>query len=260
MNRIHKLFRKSKGNILSVYFTAGYPALNDTVRIIQYLEKYGAGMIEIGMPFSDPVADGEVIQKSSQKALENGMSLKLLFTQLKGIREKINLPLILMGYYNPVYRMGLGHFLEQCAETGIDGIILPDYPPEEYETMHLSIFRKYGISNILLVTPQTPEERIREIDRISDGFIYMVSSYATTGMGKEFSKEQEEYFSRLKGMNLKNPLVAGFGISDRRNFETACRYGDGAITGTSFIKAISADGPMEEKIRKFMQEMGVSKS
>jgi tryptophan synthase alpha chain len=254
MNRIDKLFSAKKTGILSVYFTAGFPALNDTHRIITLLEKYGVDMIEIGIPFSDPVADGEVIQLSSQRALANGMNLNLLFEQLKDIRQSVSIPLLLMGYLNPVFRMGMDTFVERCAQTGIDGVILPDFPPEEYELSSAELFRKSGLYNILLITPQTGDDRIRELDRLSSGFLYMVSSYATTGSTTDFNDAQVRYFKKVKEMNLKNPLVAGFGISDRKSFETACLNAHGAITGSAFVKAINESGGMEEKIRSFVQQ------
>lgn len=254
MNRIDKLFSEKKGNILSIYFTAGYPAQNDTLRIIKSLDQYGADMIEIGMPFSDPVADGPVIQESSQVAIYNGMTLDLLFVQLKSLREITEMPVILMGYLNPVYRMGMDLFLEKCKKAGVDGVIIPDLPLEVYRDEYRKDFEKAGIRNILLITPQTTDDRIREIDSMSGGFLYLVSSYSTTGRTGSFSKKQIDYFSRIRGMKLKNPGVIGFGISDREGFKTACRFASGGIIGSAFIRAINERGPMDEKIEKFFRD------
>lgn len=255
MNRIDKCFREKKDNILSIYFTAGFPELNDTTKIIKALDDQGADMVEIGMPFSDPVADGPVIQQSSKEALNKGMSLKLLFQQLSDIRKITDIPVILMGYLNPVYKMGMENFLERCSATGIDGIILPDFPPEEFEKYYMDSFRKAGIYNIMLVTPQTPEERIRKIDELSRGFIYMVSSYATTGVKNGFGEIQIEYFKRIRDLKLKNPTLTGFGISNEKTYKTACEYSSGAIIGSAFIKALRKEGKLEENIKNFMNSI-----
>lgn len=252
-NRINQLFESKKENILSVYFTAGHPNLNDTVEIIQQLEKNGVDLIEIGMPFSDPTADGPTIQRSSETALKNGMSLKLLFEQLKNIRATVKIPLILMGYINPVYQFGVEEFCEKCAETGIDGLILPDLPLDEYEAFYKPFFEKHNLHNILLITPQTAEKRIRQIDEASSGFIYMVSSSSTTGSGKKVEDFQQEYFARIKAMNLKNPQLIGFGISDRDTFANACKYAGGAIIGSAFVKAIQSEQKPEESISQFIK-------
>ena len=251
-NRINHLFETKKENILSVYFTAGYPNLNDTVEIIQQLEKNGVDLIEIGMPFSDPTADGPTIQRSSETALKNGMSLKLLFEQLKDIRATVNIPLILMGYINPVYQFGVEKFCEKCAETGIDGVILPDMPLDEYEAHYQSAFEKYNLHNILLITPQTAENRIRQIDAASSSFIYMVSSSATTGAGKKVEDFQQEYFDRIKTMNLKNPRLIGFGISDRATFANACKNASGAIVGSAFVKAVENKTSIREFVKSIV--------
>lgn len=254
-NRINQLFERKKQNILSVYFTAGHPNLNDTVEIIQQLEKNGVDLIEIGMPFSDPTADGPTIQRSSETALKNGMSLKLLFEQLKDIRQTVKIPLILMGYINPVYQFGVEKFCEKCAETGIDGLILPDLPLDEYEAFYKPVFEKYNLHNILLITPQTTESRIRQIDTASSGFIYMVSSSSTTGSGKKVEDFQREYFERIQSMNLKNPRIIGFGISDRATFENACKYASGAIIGSAFVKAIDSETKIQETIFQFVKQI-----
>lgn len=252
-NRINSLFEKKDKNILSVYFTAGFPNLNDTVEIIQQLEKNGVDLIEIGMPFSDPTADGPTIQRSSETALKNGMSLKLLFEQLKDIRATVKIPLILMGYINPVYQFGVEKFCEKCAETGIDGVILPDMPLNEYEAHYRPVFEKHNLHNILLFTPQTSDPRIRQIDEASSGFIYMVSSSATTGTGKKVEDFQQEYFDRIKAMNLKNPRLIGFGISDRATFANACKNASGAIVGSAFVKALENNLNMETTIKTFVE-------
>lgn len=252
MNRINQLFKKKNKNILSVFFTAGFPNLNDTVKIIQQLEKNGVDLIEIGMPFSDPTADGPTIQKSSEIALKNGMSLNLLFKQLRDIRKSVSIPLILMGYINPVLQFGMEKFCKQCLETGIDGAILPDLPLNEFETGYKPVFQKYNLYNILLITPQTAEERIRQIDDASAGFIYMVSSASTTGAGKKAGDFHQDYFERIQKMNLKNPRLIGFGISDRETFVNACDYAHGAIIGSAFIKALENKQSLENNIHRFV--------
>jgi tryptophan synthase alpha chain len=254
-NRINQLFETKKENILSVYFTAGYPNLNDTVEIIQQLEKNGVDLIEIGMPFSDPTADGPTIQRSSETALKNGMSLKLLFEQLKDIRKTVKIPLILMGYINPVYQFGVKKFCEKCAETGIDGLILPDLPLDEFEVFYQPVFEKYNLHNILLITPQTSENRTRQIDDASTGFIYMVSSSSTTGSGKKVEDFQREYFERIQSMNLENPRLIGFGISDHATFTNACKYANGAIIGSAFVKAIDSGAEIQNTISQFVKQI-----
>ncbi len=254
-NRINQLFETKKENILSVYFTAGFPELNDTVTIIKELESRGVDLIEIGIPFSDPTADGPTIQKSSEIALKNGMHLNLLFEQLKTIRETVKIPLILMGYFNPVYQFGVEKFCEKCAEIGIDGAILPDLPLDEFTAEHKPAFDANNLHNILLITPQTPEARIREIDAASEGFIYMVSSSSTTGAGKKVEDFQQDYFERIKQMNLKNNCIIGFGISDRATFSNACKYAAGAIIGSAFVKALINNGSLRENIKAFIQSV-----
>lgn len=255
MNRLTKLFERQKKNLLSIYFTAGFPELDDTVKVLIALEKSGVGFVEIGIPFSDPVADGEVIQKSSQRALANGMSLKLLFDQLGDIRSKVEMPIVLMGYINPVLSMGMEKFIARCQATGIDGVIIPDFPSDEYKEKYQQLFRQKGISNILLISPQTSEERIREIDSISEGFIYMVSSYATTGAGTGFSESQTEYFRRVQSMKLKNPVMTGFGVSNNDTFQQVCQYSSGAIVGSAFIRMLEKEGVAEEGIEEFCQRI-----
>ncbi len=252
-NRINQLFEKKKENILSVYFTAGFPNLNDTVEIIEQLEKNGVDLIEIGIPFSDPTADGPVIQKSSETALKNGMSLNLLFQQLETVRKSVKIPLILMGYFNPVFQFGVEQFCQKCAEIGIDGTILPDLPLNEFETEYKSVFEENNLHNILLITPQTSESRIKQIDAASSGFIYMVSSSSTTGTGKKVSDFLQDYFERVQQMNLNNPCVIGFGISDKPTFDNACKYAKGAIIGSAFVKSISANKNLKKSISEFVK-------
>lgn len=258
-NRINTLFEKKNKNILSVYFTAGYPNINDTVEIIQELEKNGVDLIEIGMPFSDPTADGPTIQKTSEQALKNGISLNLLFTQLKTIRQTVSIPLVLMGYFNPVYQFGIKEFCEKCNEIGIDGTILPDMPLDEFEANYRTTFEANNLHNILLITPQTSTERIRQIDDASSGFIYMVSSSSTTGAGKKVEDFQSEYFERIQQLNLKNPRLIGFGISDNATFENACKYANGAIIGSAFVSSFSSEIKIEDSINKFVTTMLSSK-
>lgn len=255
-NRINDLL-SSKKDILSVYFTAGFPTLETTAGIIQILEREGADMVEIGIPFSDPTADGPVIQQSNEAALKNGMNLKLLFSQLANIREKVNIPLLLMGYVNPVYQYGMENFCRKCSETGIDGVILPDLPPEEYIENYRNFFIQNNLHNILLVTPQTSEERIREIDRISSGFIYMVSSASTTGTTRKADDFHTDYFEKIMKMNLKNPCLIGFGIYDRTTFEKACRYASGAIIGSAFIRSFSDQLPFDQTIPEFIRKIKI---
>lgn len=254
-NRINQLFQDKKENILSVYFTAGYPQLDDTVSIIEKLVANGVDLIEIGMPFSDPVADGPVIQQSSLVALHNGMTIKKLFEQLQGIREKVNIPLILMGYLNPVIQFGIEEFCKKCAEVGIDGLILPDLPLNEYHDTYREVFARYNLHNILLITPQTSEKRLVEIDEASHGFIYMVSSSSTTGAKSSVADFHLDYFDRINKMNLTNPRLIGFGISNKETFDNACQYAQGAIIGSAFVKALGEDGSLDDKISNFVNQL-----
>jgi tryptophan synthase alpha chain len=253
MNRITQLFNSGKKDILSVYFTAGYPSLNDTFRTITELEKRGVDMVEIGIPFSDPIADGPVIQRSGSKALANGMSLQLLFEQLKEIREYSNVPLILMGYINPILRMGMEKFLELAVSIGIDGVIIPDLPPEEYIEKYKEQFERADIFNNFLITPQTPVERLKQIDDWSKGFLYMVSSAATTGTRESFDEKQLDYFKRISDMKLKTPRLIGFGVSNHTTFEQACRFSNGAIVGSAFIEALGENDTLAQKVRSFVE-------
>lgn len=254
-NRINKLFQEKKERVLSVYFTAGYPNLEDTVPVIQELVKNGVDLIEIGMPFSDPVADGPVIQHSSLIALQNGMSIRKLFDQLKDIRKTVKIPLILMGYINPVLQYGVEAFCQKCNEIGIDGLIIPDLPMDVYQEEFKSIFEANNLHNIFLITPQTSEERLKVIDHASSGFIYMVSSNATTGAKASVSDFQKQYFERVNSMALKNPRMIGFGISNTETFENACQYASGAIIGSAFVKALEGEKSLEQKVSDFINSI-----
>lgn len=241
MNRINQKLEEDK-KLLSIYFTAGYPNINDTVSIIQNLKKSHVDMIEIGLPFSDPLADGPTIQDSSTKALRNGMTSELLFKQLRDIRETVSIPLIIMGYFNPILQFGVEAFCKKCQEIGVDGLIIPDLPVDVYHEEYKSTFEKYGLINVFLITPQTSDERIRFIDSVSDGFIYMVSSASTTGAKTGFGNEQDVYFDRIAKMNLKNPQIVGFGISNNETFTQATKQAKGAIIGSAFIKYLTKNG------------------
>ncbi|MEM6724531.1 MAG: tryptophan synthase subunit alpha [Bacteroidota bacterium] len=241
-NRITQLFARKPSDILSVFFTAGYPGLNDTLPVLKALEDNGVDLVEIGVPFSDPIADGGTIQQSSNSALKNGMSLNKLFEQLEGFREEINIPVILMGYLNPIVQYGVEQFCEKAAAIGVDGVILPDLPIELYEEQYKTLFEQYNLSNVLLITPQTAPHRIEMIDQHTEGFIYMVSSNSITGKTSGISDAQVDYFDRINSMGLRNPRLIGFGISDQQSFETACQYAGGAIIGSAFIRALEA-GP-----------------
>lgn len=252
MNRIKTLFQHKSGDILSVFFTAGYPKLEDTAEIIHELAKAGVDLIEIGMPYSDPIADGATIQASSFQALQNGMSIKKLFEQLQHIREQVDIPLILMGYINPVIQFGIEEFCKEAQKVGIDGLILPDLPMAEYQLLYKDTFEAHGLSNVFLVTPQTAEERIRLIDEVSNTFIYVVSTDSTTGRTEGFSEGQLSYFRKIKDMNLQNPHLIGFGISDNKSFRDASEQARGAIIGSAFIKALGREGSISQKVQTFV--------
>lgn len=254
-NRINTLFHQKERNILSVFFTAGYPKLEDTVPTIQELVKNGVNMIEIGMPFSDPVADGPTIQHSSLVALKNGMSVRKLFEQLKDIRQKVDIPLILMGYLNPVLQYGMEAFCKKCNEVGIDGLIIPDLPLTEYEEEYKILFEANNLHIVFFITPQTSDERLRRIDEASSGFIYMVSSNSTTGVKKSVSGQQISYFERIQSSGIKNPRLIGFGISNAESFRNACQYANGAIIGSAFVNALEADAPIKEKVSAFIHSV-----
>lgn len=252
MNRIKKKLKQSK-DILSIYFTVGFPCLNDTLQIIKELDSSKVDMIELGLPFSDPLADGQTIQNSSKIALANGMSTQLLFEQLIDIRNHTDIPLIIMGYFNPIFQYGIDLFCKKCKEIGIDGLIIPDLPPEIYINDYKKFFQQNDLINIFLITPQTSDDRVRFIDSISDGFIYMVSSSSITGGENNFTKENIDYFKRIKNLKLKSPKIIGFGISNRKIFLTANNYANGCIIGSAFIKHIQKNGI--SSIRSFVREI-----
>ncbi|WP_461100838.1 tryptophan synthase subunit alpha [Spirosoma koreense] len=257
-NRITDLFAHKRERLLNVYFTAGFPNLEDTLTVLRGLQAAGVDLVEIGMPYSDPVADGETIQLSNERALDNGMSLKKLFEQLADCRNDpsgtpITVPILLMGYINPVLQFGVENFCRKCQEVGVDGVILPDLPLDLYLTDYAPTFRQYGILNVNLITPQTAESRIRRIDEESDGFIYMVSSASITGSTKGVSDSMRAYYKRIQDMNLRNPRLIGFGINDHETFDTASRYANGAIVGSAFIRHLDENGISPESIRAFVQ-------
>src|SRR6187551_2966572 len=254
MDRIKNLFQKKKQQVLNVYCTAGYPQLNSTLEVMKALQDNGADIIELGMPYSDPLADGPVIQQSSSIALANGMTIKNLFEQLKGFRKNISVPVVLMGYMNPVLQYGFEKFCADAAAAGIDGLILPDLPEHEFETEYGAIIKKHGLDFIFLVTPETSEERIKKLDELSTGFLYAVSSSSITGKDKDFSAV-EKYLERLKCMNLKNQILVGFGIKDKLTFDAACAHANGAIIGTAFIKALENADDVEQATKEFIQSI-----
>ena len=241
MNRIDKKL-KEEGKLLSIYFTAGFPNLNDTADIIIKLQESGVDMIEIGLPFSDPLADGHTIQDSSMSAINNGMSTEILFNQLKDIRDRVSIPLIIMGYFNPILQYGVEKFCKKCNEIGIDGLIIPDLPIDYYLENYKSIFEQNKLYNMFLIAPQTSDERIRKIDSISKGFIYMVSSSSITGSKNSFSSEQINYFERIEKMNLNTPRIIGFGVGNKETFNATVNYSKGAIIGSAFIKNLHENG------------------
>ena len=250
MNRIDQKFQEDK-KLLSIYFSAGYPSLEDTVPILKKLQAAGVDMVEIGLPFSDPLADGPTIQESSTQALRNGMTTEKLFTQLENIREHIDIPLVLMGYFNPMMQYGIEKFCQRCEAIGIDGLIIPDLPVDIYHNDYKALFDQHGLYNMFLITPQTPEVRIRYIDEVSNGFIYMVSSAAVTGAQSSFGNTQTDYFERIANMNLNTPTVVGFGISNAQTYKAASSHSRGAIIGSAFIKFLEKEGvgKIEEFIR-----------
>ena len=250
MNRINKTLNQDK-KLLSIYFTAGFPQLEDTVPILEQLQEAGVDMIELGLPFSDPLADGPTIQESSTQALRNGMTTDKLFSQLEGIRDHIHVPLIVMGYFNPMMQYGVERFCKRCQEVGIDGLIIPDLPADVYHEQYQSLFQQYGLLNMFLITPQTPDERILYIDQVSEGFIYMVSSAATTGAQGSFGDTQQHYFQRIADMKLQSKLLVGFGISNEETYQAAIANSQGAIIGSAFIKYLEANG--NQSVEEFVK-------
>lgn len=256
MNRINQLFSRKQKDILSIYFCAGFPTLEGTVNTIKALEKKGVNMIEIGIPFSDPMADGPVIQHAATQALKNGMTLKLLFEQLKDIRKEVSIPLVLMGYLNPIMQFGFENFCRTCQESGIDGVIIPDLPFKDYMDEFRPIAGKYDVKVIMLITPETSEERIRLIDEHTDGFIYMVSSAAITGAQKDFNAQKQAYFQHIAEMNLRNPRMIGFGISNKQTFEAASAHAAGAIIGSKFVTLLDDEnGDAEKATEKLLEAL-----
>lgn len=254
MSRLQQLFQTKNKNILNVYCTAGFPQLHSTLDVMKALQQNGADIIELGMPYSDPLADGPVIQQSNMAALSNGISIAKLFEQLKEFRKEISVPVVLMGYMNPVLQYGFEKFCADAAAAGIDGLILPDLPQYEFETEYGPIIKSHGLDFIFLVTPETSDERIKKIDTLSSGFIYAVSSSSTTGNNKAI-ENQEGYFKKLKAMNLKNPVLVGFGIKDKSTFEAACQYSNGAIIGSAFIKALHNSTDTAAATKEFLKSV-----
>jgi tryptophan synthase alpha chain len=252
MNRLDQLFDNKQQDILNIYFTAGYPALDDTGLIIKALADNKVDLIEIGMPYSDPLADGPTIQESGQKAIGNGMTMSLLFDQIAAVRPQVDTPLVLMGYFNQVMQYGEQAFFERCAQSGVDGLILPDLPVYEYETFYKDMLEASGLKISFLITPQTSDDRIKKIDELSTGFIYMVSDASITGAKKGISPRQIDYFKRIESMKLDSPRLIGFGISDRESFSTACRYARGAIIGSAYIRALTAAEDVVEATEEFV--------
>lgn len=254
MNRINQLFSSNPRNLLSIYFCAGCPTLEGTANVIRALERHGVNMIEIGIPFSDPMADGVVIQDAATRALHNGMSLRLLFQQLQNIRQEVSIPLILMGYLNPIMQFGFEAFCQECVACGIDGVIIPDLPFRDYESNYKAIANRYDLRVIMLITPETSLERVREIDAHTDGFIYMVSSAATTGAQKDFDAQKQAYFQRIESLGLRNPRMVGFGISNKQTFDAACAHASGAIIGSRFVTLLNeAQGDANQAIERLKE-------
>jgi len=258
MNKINKLFQQKSGKILSIYFTAGFPNLNDTGAIIKALQNAGVDLIEVGIPFSDPMADGPVIQESSTIALRNGMTLKLLFSQLKEISAEVKIPLIMMGYLNPIMQYGFENFCRDCQRTGVAGMIIPDLPFSYYIEAYKPIAERYELKMIMLITPETSEERIRLIDEHTDGFIYMVSSAATTGAQQSFDQQKQDYFQRINEMNLRNPRLIGFGISNKDTLESAFAHASGAIVGSRFVSLLAEEKDVETAVNQLIRTLQIT--
>jgi len=254
MNRIKQRFN-SKKNILNIYVTAGFPKLNDTIEIVQELAASDVDMIEIGMPFSDPLADGPTIQNSSETAIKNGITLELIFKQITEIRRTVSIPIIMMGYYNQVLQYEPTAFFKKAKEVGVDGFIIPDLPLAIYQKNYKSILKDLGLNMIFLITPQTTDERIRLLDSESSGFLYVVSSFAITGSKSDIQQNQLDYFKRINSLNLNNPTLIGFGISNKQTFDTACENANGAIIGSAFIKALNGVDNLRETVIRFVKEI-----
>lgn len=252
---IDRTFSDKRTGILSAYFTAGFPALDDTALIIRTLQDAGADMIEVGIPFSDPVADGPTIQMSNKQALDNGITLKKILDQIRSVRGETRIPLLLMGYLNPVYQYGIKRFCDDCRDAGVSGLILPDLPIREYRETYRAIIESHGLYNIFLITPETSEQRIREIDSISHGFIYMVSASSTTGTKKGISDDQINYFKRIQRMKLSTPRMVGFGISDRESFESATKYAHGAIIGSAIIRVLMNSRDIKKDLTAYIHSI-----
>ena len=252
MNRINHLFSSKEKDLLSIYFCAGHPTLEGTAEVIKTLQDNGVKMVEIGIPFSDPMADGVVIQNAATQALRNGMSLKVLFEQLKDIRKTVTIPLVLMGYLNPIMQFGFEHFCKQCTECGVDGMIIPDLPFKDYQEHYRFIAERYNLRIIMLITPETSEERVREIDEHTDGFIYMVSSASTTGAQQDFDVQKRNYFKRIEEMKLRNPRMVGFGISNKATFKAACEHASGAIIGSRFVTLLEEEKDPQQAITSLL--------
>ena len=251
-NRIINLFNRKGGDVLNVYFTAGHPELNDTTSIITALDHQGVDLVEIGMPYSDPMADGETIQNSSQRALKNGMTLSLLMEQITTLRQSSNIPIIIMGYYNQMMQYGEERFLQEASEAGVDGLIIPDLPMDVYAKQYKNLFEKYNVTMSFLITPETSDDRIRMADELSNGFLYVVSKSSITGSSSTISDRQKAYFNHINSLDLNTPRLIGFGIHDKTTYDTACEYAQGAIIGSAFIRALEANGKLEEKIGQFI--------
>lgn len=251
MNKLDKLLKSKQRNLLSLYFTAGYPNLDDTVKILDYVDKYGADLVEIGIPFSDPIADGPIIQFSNSASIENGMNLSILFDQLS--ESTGNIPKILMGYFNPIFKYGLEKFCKSCCDVGVDGVIIPDLPISEFQHKYQTIFEENNLHFIFLVSPQTSIERLKQIDSITGSFVYAVSTNSTTGSELNF-ESQNEYFQKLKTV-LTKPFLIGFGVKDKASFQASCNYANGAIVGSAFIKSLSEHGDLKIKIRSFISQI-----
>ena len=254
MSRIKSLFEKKSSRVLNVYCTAGYPELESTIAVMKSLQSAGADLIELGMPYSDPLADGPVIQQSSAVALANGMTISTLFAQLKNFRTEIQVPVILMGYLNPVLQYGFEKFCADAAEAGIDGLILPDLPEFEFESLYGPVIKKYGLDFIFLVTPETTEERVKKLDRLSSGFLYAVSSSSTTGSDKQM-QSVEVYLKRLQSYGLRNPVLVGFGVKDKASFDAACTYANGAIIGSAYIRSLGNVTDIQSATVNFLREI-----